>query len=178
MDIPEGDIRTPHSLQAPISIMSGSAFIHSDGYCTSQSIALPRQTLTSLGQGAILVQNSSRGSHDLLPPSRTGNTAWTPNTTGPARLRYRQHEELSLEKDLLLTSLNERSEPFIVRILLGLSDVLLDQGRYRYAEIRIREAVSACSKQGGNENEDMLDALGYLGRVFYLQGAFLDAVKI
>uniref|UniRef100_A0A0D2XLU3 Clr5 domain-containing protein n=1 Tax=Fusarium oxysporum (strain Fo5176) TaxID=660025 RepID=A0A0D2XLU3_FUSOF len=107
--------------------------------------------------------------NDLYAPSPAAS---------PRQYRYRQADEDRLRSELSVAETLFGSEHVeTLDILTMLTNVLLQQGRYKSAEEMIRRAVTGYQKTVGGDDIRTLSALELLGQVLARQGFHRQAAK-
>ncbi|KAH7224107.1 hypothetical protein BKA60DRAFT_281998 [Fusarium oxysporum] len=101
------------------------------------------------------------------------------STLASRKYRYRQADEDRLRSELSVAETLFSSEHVeTLHILTMLTNVLLQQGRYKSAEEMIRRAVTGYQKTVGGDDIRTLNALVLLGQVLGLQGFHRQAAKL
>ncbi|RKL33898.1 hypothetical protein BFJ72_g9680 [Fusarium proliferatum] len=101
------------------------------------------------------------------------------STLAPRQYRYKQADEDRLRSELSVAETLFGSEHVeTLHILVMLTHVLLDQGRYKAAEEMIRRAVAGYEKTVYGDDIRTLDALELLGQVLSYQGFYRQASKL
>ncbi|VTT65945.1 unnamed protein product [Fusarium fujikuroi] len=101
------------------------------------------------------------------------------STLAPRQYRYKQADEDRLRSELSVAETLFGSEHVeTLHILVMLTDVLLNQGRYKSAEETTRRAVAGYLKTVGGDDIRTLDALEHLGQVLASQGFYRQASKL
>ncbi|KLP14612.1 Uncharacterized protein LW94_1266 [Fusarium fujikuroi] len=139
------------------------------------------------GRGSTFIGQSPAPIYRALPaqlpasnPSAT-SPVHPPSTStlAPQQYRYKQADEDRLRSELSVAETLFGSEHVeTLHILVMLTRVLLDQGRYKAAEEMIRRAVAGYEKTVYGDDIRTLDALRLLGQVLSYQGFYRQASKL
>ncbi|KAF5605945.1 kinesin light chain 2 [Fusarium subglutinans] len=139
------------------------------------------------GRGSTFTGQSPAPFYQALPalrpasdPSATSPVHPLPSSTLNSRqYRYKQADEDRLRSELSVAETLFGSEHVeTLRVLAVLTEVLLDQGRYKSAEEMIRRAIAGYQKTIGGHDIRTLDVLELLGQVFAWQGRYQQASKL
>ncbi|EMT63098.1 Kinesin light chain 2 [Fusarium odoratissimum] len=138
------------------------------------------------GRGSTFTGQSPAPFYQALPaqllasyPSATSPVhPHSSSTLASKQYRYRQADEDRLRSELSVAETLFGSEDAqTLHILTMLTDVLIQQGRYRSAEEMIRRAVLGYQKTVGGDDIRTLSALELLGQCLGLQGFHRRAAK-
>ncbi|EWY90059.1 hypothetical protein FOYG_07685 [Fusarium oxysporum NRRL 32931] len=139
------------------------------------------------GRGSTFTGQSPAPFYQALPAQLPGTypSAISPvdphlsSTLAPRQYRYGQADEDRLRSELSVAETLFGSEHVeTLDTLTMLTNVLLQQGRYKSAEEMIRRAVTGYQKTVGGDDIRTLNALELLGQVLTLQGFFRQASKL
>ncbi|KAJ4305590.1 hypothetical protein N0V90_001121 [Kalmusia sp. IMI 367209] len=162
---PVGIARATQSPQMPSPALSVSSIVRSQvSVFVGQSPTLTHRSLPDFQSSSILALDTFENHMDV-----------------DARPRYKEDEEKRLWKQLPTPETPFASSPLKrPDVLYELGIVLLEQGRYRTAEIMTRMLVESRESQSSNGEDDaeMLKAWALLGRVLDYQGLYVKAERL
>ncbi|KAL9567793.1 hypothetical protein ACKAV7_008096 [Fusarium commune] len=139
------------------------------------------------GRGSTFTGQSPAPFYQALPaqfpasyPSSTSPVhPHSSSTLASQQYRHRQADEDRLRSELSVAEILFGSEDAqTLHILMMLTDVLIQQGRYKSAEEMIRRAVAGYQKTVGGDDHRTLNALESLGQVLLYQGFYRQAEKL
>ncbi|KAF5637361.1 kinesin light chain 2 [Fusarium tjaetaba] len=189
-NVPRNDLYAP----SPAASLSDMSLALSSGGITpvaqSPMASSPALSVRGaiLGRGSTFTEQSPaapfhRALPAQLPASDTSaiSPAHPPSSSilAPQEYCHGKSDEDRLRSELYAAETVFGSEDGLtLHILTALSEVLLQQGRFKSAEDMIRRVVAGYQKTVGGDNIRTLDALELLGQVLRCQGFRLQALKL